>query len=597
LINQARRAGALNAVLMSILCVGLVITAIPLGIGSFIAGLYAIPRATPDYLMYAWDALVLAFLFFWGIGLITELQRSEPLTLSKFLHLPVSVNSAFLINYISSLLRLSLVMFGPPMLGFALALIYVQGLSQWAAPILLAAFFLMVTGLTYQLQGWLAALMSNPRKRRGVIVGLTAAFVLLAQLPNLLNFFAPWRPVAVDERPELAATRAALRADFDAHKIRRPEYQKQLNELNAQVQNERAKVIQNRMNQATEIARLANGILPIGWLPFGVFSAAQGRAIPAILGILGMAAIGGFSLVRSYRTTIGLYQGAPTNRIAPDGPAVRQTVATPPSGALFLETRLPAIAEPVAAVALAAAKSMLRSPEAKMMLLTPVIMIPIFGSMIVRNRGLIPEIMRPLVAIGAMVVVLFGLLPLMGNLFGIDRDGFRVFVLSPAPRRQILMGKNLALVPLALIMAAILLVVVQIVCPMRIDHLLAMLPQYISMYLMFCIMSNFLSIYAPFHVAAGSLKASNPKLTIVLTQLLMFMLIFPLTQAAMVLPLGIEALWRHLGYRASIPVYLLLSLVVCAIVVVLYRVTITGQGNLLQARERKILENVTNRAV
>jgi hypothetical protein len=224
-------------------------------------------------------------------------------------------------------------------------------------------------------------------------------------------------------------------------------------------------------------------------------------------------------------------------------------------------------------------------------------MIPIFGSMIVRNRGLIPEIMRPLVAIGAMVVVLFGLLPLMGNLFGIDRDGFRVFVLSPAPRRQILMGKNLALVPLALIMAAILLVVVQIVCPMRIDHLLAMLPQYISMYLMFCIMSNFLSIYAPFHVAAGSLKASNPKLTIVLTQLLMFMLIFPLTQAAMVLPLGIEALWRHLGYRASIPVYLLLSLVVCAIVVVLYRVTITGQGNLLQARERKILENVTNRAV
>ena len=56
----------------------------------------------------------------------------------------------------------------------------------------LAAFLLMVTALTYQFQGWLASLMSNPRRRRTVIVATTAIFVLIAQLPNLLNFFAPW---------------------------------------------------------------------------------------------------------------------------------------------------------------------------------------------------------------------------------------------------------------------------------------------------------------------------------------------------------------------------------------------------------------------
>ena len=50
-------------------------------------------------------ALIVGFLFFWSIGLLTELQRTEPLSLSKFLHLPVSVNGAFLINYLSSLLR------------------------------------------------------------------------------------------------------------------------------------------------------------------------------------------------------------------------------------------------------------------------------------------------------------------------------------------------------------------------------------------------------------------------------------------------------------------------------------------------------------
>ena len=45
-----------------------------------------------------------------------------------------------------------------------------------------------------------------------------------------------------------------------------------------------------------------------------------------------------------------------------------------------------------------------------------------------------------------------------------------------------------------------------------------MFPQYLSMFLLFCIMTNLLSIYAPVHVAEGSLKPSNPKLGTVLLQ-------------------------------------------------------------------------------
>ena len=124
---------------------------------------------------------------------MTELQRTEPLSLSKFLHLPVSVNGAFLINYLSSLLRLSLIVFVPVMLGFCLALVVRQGDARCCPSCRsLAAFLLMVTALTYQFQGWLASLMSNPRRRRTVIVATTAIFVLIVQLPNLLNFFAPW---------------------------------------------------------------------------------------------------------------------------------------------------------------------------------------------------------------------------------------------------------------------------------------------------------------------------------------------------------------------------------------------------------------------
>ena len=225
-------------------------------------------------------------------------------------------------------------------------------------------------------------------------------------------------------------------------------------------------------------------------------------------------------------------------------------------------------------------------------------MIPIFGSMVLRGSHGIHELVRPLIAIGGMGFVLLGVLQLMGNQFAFDRDGFRVFVLCAARRRDILLGKNLTFAPVAMGLAAILLMIVQIVCPMRLDHLLAMFPQYASMFLLFCIFTNLLSIYAPVYVAAGSLKPSNPKLTTVLLQFAMGIFLFPLTQGLTLLPLGIEAvLVGLLGWPAGVPIYLVLSLAECAVVVVIYRLALDWQGGLLQAREQRILEIVTSRAL
>jgi hypothetical protein len=259
----------------------------------------------------------------------------------------------------------------------------------------------------------------------------------------------------------------------------------------------------------------------------------------------------------------------------------------------MIEARLPGLSEPVAAIALGGLRALVRSPEAKMMLLTPLIMIPIFGSMLLNGRHSAPVLIRPLVAIGGMVLVLLGLLHLMGNQFGFDRDGFRVFVLSPAPRRDILLGKNLAFAPVVLGLAAIVLLIVQVVSPLRVDHFLSMFPLYISMFLLFCLLTNLLSIYAPVHVAPGSLKASNPKLSTVLMQLVMFLFLFPLTQMPALLPLGIEAVLRFLGWSAAIPICLVLSLAECALVVVIYHFSLVGEGALLQSREQRILESVT----
>ena len=69
-----------------------------------------------------------------------------------------------------------------------------------------------------------------------------------------------------------------------------------------------------------------------------------------------------------------------------------------------------------------------------------------------------------------------------------------------------------------------------------------------------------------------------------------------LTQAPALLPLAIETVLRLLGRTAGLPVCLLLSLVECALAVLVYRLLVDWQGGLLQVREQKILEAVTNRA-
>jgi ABC-2 type transport system permease protein len=262
----------------------------------------------------------------------------------------------------------------------------------------------------------------------------------------------------------------------------------------------------------------------------------------------------------------------------------------------MLEARVPGVSEPVAAIALGSLCGFMRSPEAKMMLLTPVIMVPIFGSMLWRSRHNIPETFRPLIAIVAIVMALFGLLQLMGNQFGFDRDGFRVFVLCAARRRDILLGKNLAFVPLAATLALIVLTIVEVVCPLQATHILAMVPLSISMFLLFCIFTNLLSILTPLPVAAGSLKPANPNIKTALLQIIMFLFLFPLTQAPAMLPWGVETGMRFLGYGAGVPTFLLLALAELAVVVVLYYFSLILLGDLFQSREQKILECVTKGA-
>ncbi len=228
--NQWRRGGTLNAVLMMILAVGLAGMAIPLFVGCFAVGLYAFPKASPAHLLYAWDGMVAAFTLFWLVGLITELQRSESLSLTNFLHLPVSVRGVFVINYVSSLLRLSVIVFVPVLFGFALALPIARGAMSLIVLPATVAFLLMVTALSYQFQGWLASLMTNPRRRRTVIVVTTTVFVLIFQLPNLARFVIPHSTPQASESTRYLDEMKELERAFNAHEFDHTEYSRRQQE-------------------------------------------------------------------------------------------------------------------------------------------------------------------------------------------------------------------------------------------------------------------------------------------------------------------------------------------------------------------------------
>ncbi len=601
MINQLRRGGAVNALVAVIVAVAGVLLAIGGFVTAFLVGLLALPLVPADYyplvLLYVWDGLVVTFLFTWMIGLLIELQRSEVLSLDKFLHLPVSLKGAFLINYCSSLLSPSLIILLPAMVALSLALVITRGPVMLLILPLLAAFFLMVTAVTYQFQGWLASLMVNKRRRRTIIAFVIMGFVLLCQTPQLIHFIRPWE-AAQQESADTNTARTELNRKLNFGEITMEKYSEQNNEMNRAAQAQREASDSQFLRTLEDTTRIVNVVLPPGWLPLGAAGAAAGNVVPALLGTLGLTLIGSASLYRAFRTTLRLYTGQFSAGKRATAPVVAVAGVTAKPAKLagnLLERHVPYVSEQTAAVALGGFRSLTRAPEAKFLLLTPVFMVVAFGSMFLTRTVELPEIARPLAALGAMGMILLSLGQLMGNQFGFDRSGFRAFVLCSASRGDILLGKNLAAAPLALGLAGLVVVAMQVLHPMRVEHFLAVPLQMLSMYLLYCPVANWLSIYAPMPIRSGTMKPANPKLVPVLLHMLTVFLV-PLTMAPALLALGIEFAVEELAGVRGVPIYLILSLLECPAIVFAYLRVVRWEGGLLQRREQKILETVTTRA-
>jgi len=610
-VNRIKKGGIIQAVVLAVLTGIVVLAGVGFLLGSFLIGQFLLAQASPASMMYLWDIVAAAFLMAWVAGVVTDLQRMESLSLDKLMHLPVSLTGAFLMNYVASLIGLRMIVLFPAIVGLSLGLVFSKGPVMLLLGPLVAGFLLMVTAFTYQIQGWLAALMANKRRRRLIIAAVTATFILIGQLPNLIGTWGRQNYLGdgshPPEFPSVAeSTRGKPTGEPD------PVAREGHNPRPVGIAHIPEHPYLKKWDQMSGTVQLINVILPPGWLALGAMGLADGNVLPAIFGALGMTMLGSISLWRSYKTTLGLYTGRYTSSKQPafavqakpetglttsPSPPITSSPAVPIyAGHLtLLERKLPGLSEQVSAIALAGFRSFLRAPEAILQVLTPLIMALVFGGVILRNRSNMPEGIRPLVAFGAMAIVLLANQRIMGNQFGFDRNGFRVYVLSPARRRDILLGKNVTMAPLILGMGGMMAILIQLLTPLRLDLFIAVIPQYVSMYLVFCLLANCMSIFAPAPLAAGAFQRSKFRGLAFLFHFA-FIFVFPLFQAPMLLPYGVEKILEDLGWVRGLPVCLVLSLGEFIAVAFLYKFVLDLEGLWLQAREKKILEIVAAKA-
>ncbi|MBC8404361.1 MAG: hypothetical protein H8E15_03985, partial [Planctomycetes bacterium] len=187
LLNRLRRASKLSNILLGALLVLCALIAVGGFVFAFLIGVEELDKAEPVHILGIWLVLAVTFFFFWMSGVMVELQRSDSMSFKNLLHLPVSLGWVFLYNYLGSFVSISMLIFLPPMLGCWLALVVVKGPVMLLGVFLIAGFFGMITALTYQLRGWLARLMEDKRRGRNIMMAVTFCFVLLVQIPNLIN--------------------------------------------------------------------------------------------------------------------------------------------------------------------------------------------------------------------------------------------------------------------------------------------------------------------------------------------------------------------------------------------------------------------------
>ncbi|NOS68827.1 MAG: hypothetical protein HOP33_02755 [Verrucomicrobia bacterium] len=562
--NQWRRSGGLGAVIAVVVGVGAVVAGTMSFAGGILGAVYGLREASPVLVMGVWAGITAVFLLAWLIGMLAELQRSETIDLQRLMHLPVALGQMFAVNYLTSHFAASIIAFVPAMIGLAIGLAYVRGAAMLLLLPLALSMVFMVTAWTYCLRGWLASMMTNPRRRRTIIMGITFAIILLAQSPNI--YFNVIRRMGA--KPAITATTPdSARQQRDARSA------------------EEKKMFGNMV--------AAQKFIPPLWLPVGARALAEENAWPALLGTLGGVTIGALGLYRAYRSTWRFFHGETGGKAAVTGKSTAASPSRKAGSNQFLELRLPGVPEQAAALALATFRSMLRAPEVKMAWATSFIVAIIVGAGVFRSAAAnVSDVAKPFIAAGVAAFSVFMQFGFLANQFGFDRDGFRALVQSPAERRLILLGRNLATLPVGVIFGTLMTTLVSIGLHLSMTGTIAALFQLATTLMLAGIAGNLLSILVPYRMQPGTMKPTKmPALAMLM--MVLCQLSSPLATSPVMLPPLFEWLWRRAGWPGVVPVNLFFSMGLAGLAAFAYWQMLGPLGRLLQRRETRILAVVT----
>ncbi|MDA0657544.1 MAG: hypothetical protein O2931_04530 [Planctomycetota bacterium] len=195
------------------------------------------------------------------------------------------------------------------------------------------------------------------------------------------------------------------------------------------------------------------------------------------------------------------------------------------------------------------------------------------------------------VTFGTVGLVIYGLLPFVLNTFSTDRSGFRSYLLMPISRRDILIGKNLAHLPWVAGLVVGSLLICSLGGLLTLAQIIATVIQVANSFLLCCLVGNFISIYFPMTIAAGTMRPLKPNLATILIQMVVVLfspiLLLPAVLASVVAFVAATFTNFHV-----IPIEMALALLEFAVIAWIYRRAVTAQGTLLQQRETLILNTV-----
>lgn len=562
--NQWAKGNPLALIILALALIAGVVTMLLFLVGGFAAGYKLIEQARPSPMLLVADVFTGGFLFMWTLGLVNEIQRAETIDFQRLMHLPISLPQLFLLNFVSSLFTPTLLISGPGLMAVALgATLGYSALWMLLIPLALG-FFFMIAAWTYCLRGWLVSLMVNPRRRRAIATWLTIAVVLLVQGPNLYyNVF-----------------RLGSRNQMRSKLFESPEtYDRSQN------------------------VQWAHRVVPPLWLAAGARGLKNGEAVPALLGTVGLWVLGGLGLRKAYRSTLRYYQGfekatpgaqpmtSPTPpQATPAGPTAPSMASQKPG---FLEWRIPGVSDDAAGMALMSLRSMLRAPEMKMALLGPFAMVFFFGFILTsRYQSPMFDKYEAFFLPGVLSVMGFGMFGLFANQFGFDRHGFRSLALLPTPRRNVLLGRNLAFAPFLMVPGLLVVIALPALIHISVLRSLSGVFQLLTLFCILSVSGNLLSIGLPYRINAASLKPTKQSGKVILVSMVV-QLLFPLLAAPMFLPPLAELLGGFLYQTPGPLLNLAVSLVTAGVACCVYTATLGPVGQWFESREKNMLRLLT----